>query len=243
MPHPDLDDALSNLDDGLQLVLDRDGARWQHPFRRHLFFEVDRGEAEAIYDELEDRFEVRHHNGARILTPEPARDAPKEEETYLAEGHVPLKALASRIDHTYEGLWSAAKRGVFNVVTKPGPGLDGRTCAVAHAIVDEDLATYLAKAGYTGQLRTPAGQTLRLADHVETVHLDQDRYDHYSLGDLLGYDRATVGRRLSDKDLPRERSAYGRIEYPTCPALASALEEVFGVTVTIAAGDGREVAA
>jgi len=239
----DLSDALSHLDDGLQLVLDRDGARWQHPDRTALFVPVDRHRAERWFSELCDRFEVRRENGTRIVTPVPRDDYEPQQRSYLVDGICPLTVLAGRLDMTYNGLSSAVTRGEFSTILKKAPASDGIPRKVAHAVADEDLASYLASRGRDGFLRTPGGDELRLRSYRETIELSKPRYSRSELADLLSVARTTVCQHLTGTEVPERTGYYGRIEYPTGAALARALEASFSVNVTLGAGVRQEVPA
>jgi len=242
----DLEGPLEQLEQGLQLVIDRTGARWQKTGRTHLFFEVPKDRAKRIFEALGDRFEVRRKSGpsgqARILTPEPVPEADVSEEdwTYLVDGHLGLYQLAERLDMAREGLDSAVQRGEFNTVLKRGHGPTGRQGEIACAVADEDLARYLAKRGDEGWLRTPDGRVLEISQHRPMVEFKEPWYSHRQLADLLECHKNTVSGYLRDEQLPWRRGYYGRHEYAAGPELADALERLFTVNVRIAAGLSRE---
>jgi len=250
MADPDLDDALSHLDDGLELVLDRDGARWQHPGRSHLFFEVDAGRAEALFSELSDRFQTRSQNGRRVLTPEPVEHPAPEtggpNEIVLSRTWLRYQELADAIAHlSYRGAESFVTRHEdLTVRHVTGHGDKG-----LHPVVraDDDLVAAL-EADYPElPVTLDITQPVRELAPIQ-VELSEPWHTYYQLADLLQRDVETVRRGLLNHrevlvlDRKMIDSRHRRIVYTT-PMLADVIERVWQAEVTIAAGLRQGVAA
>jgi len=249
MDDTDLDTALSFLDDGLELVLDRDGARWQHPARTHLFFEVDEGRAEALFSELMGRFETREQNGARVLTPQPVTKPEPEtgpEEIVLTRKWMRYPELAEAIAHlSYRGAESfVARHEELTVRHVTGHGDDG-----LHPVVrsDEGLVQALRSDYPEYEVTVDICHPERMLAPLQ-VELTTRWHTYYQLADLLQRDveavRAGLLKRrerlvLSYKEID---GRHRRIVFTT-PMLADVMEEVWRGDVRIAAGLRQEVAA
>jgi hypothetical protein len=244
-----LDDALSHLDEGLQLVLDRDGARWQHPGRRHLFVEVDADRAKVLFSELSDRFETRSHNGRQILTPEPSV-------TYPAQRSDESLVLLTRRWHTHAELAEKLDCGrswIRKVLNRHGDVLEPRFVSLRsgkskvyevcptlkHVLEDEfdvqvfdDIPTDLVP-------REP---------FPARIYLTEPHYTYDGLADLGNRTRSSAHQLVSTHDVPTEEvSRTGRgpdtlTLIPTGTPLAAGIEAAWDATAVIESGARREVA-
>jgi len=244
----DLEGPLEQLEQGLQLVIDRTGARWQKPGRTHLFFEVEKDRAEALYSELSDRFETRSQNGRRILTPEPVPEP---------DADASHQASLYRRWHTMEEvaeLCDIHPRTAYRKIVEPENDLLVRTiCGQGQPRVVRtslDLASYLAVTFGTElaididpaiEPRQPIVETFELSEPAYTIRelasaLQRSVHSVRYMSQQFA-DRLPVTKTWSDESNQHVKTLVSG------PILASVMADYWDMTVTIAAGLRREVAA
>jgi AcrR family transcriptional regulator len=248
--------ALARLDDGLELVLHRDGARWQVPARSHLYFEVSREKAEAIFEALNDRFQVRRMSGPsgrkRVLTPEPvaapepaggARSEAQDTPTVrLIRTWHTCREIARRLGVSYDTVYNHATK---KLTIRRAPVEQGGTTTVVR--LDGKLVQWLRDRG--AEVEIDLSDDLEPRDpYPEEVKLTQPCYTYAELAEVTGREPSSVGRLCRRHDVTRTtRPSDGRGRDPvvvdTTAALADAIESSWHMAVTIAAEARREVAA
>lgn len=254
------DTALTHLSDGLELVLDRDGARWQMPGRHALYFEVHPVRAKALFAMFGDRFETRSQSGPRgqrrVLTPEPAARSSVDKDT------APDEVLLTRTWLTYRELANAMHFGYKGAQHFVRRHEDALRCA--------HITTNGGRDGLSAVVKTNAAlvsalkddypeKTIRVCiEHPErelapqAVTLTEPSYTYRTLGGLVQRGREAVRRALLkrrehlDFETRLLDGRHRRVVFTT-PWLAQVMESAWSLDVTISvdayADARREVAA
>jgi hypothetical protein len=252
--------ALEKLSDGLELIIDRDGARWQVPGRTALYFEVDRERAEAIFTLFSDRFCTRDQNGSsgwrRVLTPEPLpadeepdEDAgdPEPETAVLTRRWHTSRELAEQVGVHHSTMQTMLRKHRESLTVRLAPiGRGGPAyvyCvqpSLAHALEDAFGVEVIADLDAECEPRTT---------YPETIELDEPRYSYDALANLGNRTTQSTGQMVRSYGVPRKKvpveSGGMQTVVPTTPALAVAIEACWNAEVTITAEtpDRREVGA
>jgi hypothetical protein len=230
-----LDEALRQLDAGMELVIDASGARWQMPGRPAIRFAVERGHAEALLRQLSDRFHTRCPQGRRVLTPEPIPpgsrpDGEPEPDRVLYRKWHTVKEIARICGTSHAKAYGCLMDHEEELILRRLPSRSNahlvRTTLDLAAVL-EDLCGATVQIGLDESLdeRQPAPQA---------VTLTEDTYTYQELGDLAKRSKRAAATMVEHHDLETYTEEGSRLKFVMAGyALADAMEAYWDLEVTI----------